>query len=57
MASRKSLIKNLRGTSEKLNGKNYLLLIQSFATFLAVQRKIEHLTQPLLDAKDSAYED
>ena len=57
MASRESLIKNLSGISEKLNGKNYLLWVQSFKTFLAAYLKLRHLTQPPPDAKDSAYED
>ena len=57
MASRESLIKNLSGTSEKLNGKNYLLWAQSFEMFLATHHKIKHSTQPPPNAKDSAYED
>ena len=57
MTSRESLIKNLSGTSEKLNGKNYLLWAQSFETFLATHHNLKHLTQHLPDAKDNTYED
>ena len=57
MNSRESLIKNLSGTFKKLNGKNYLLWAQSFETFIAVHRKLKHLSQPFPDAKDATYED
>ena len=57
MASHESLIKNLSSTSEKLNGKNYLLWAQSFETFIAAHRKIRHLTHLPPDSKDSTYED
>ena len=57
LASRESLLKNLSGTSAKLNGKNYLLWAQSFEMFLAVHHKIKHLTEPPPNAKDSTYED
>ena len=56
MASKESLIRNLSGTPEKLNGKNYLVWTQSF-TFFAAHRKIKHLTQPPPDVKDSIYKD
>ena len=57
MAFRESLIKNLSGTLEKLNGKNYFLWVQSFETFLTAYRKLRHLTQSPPDAKDNTYED
>ena len=47
----------LNDTSEKLIGKNYLLWTQSFETFIAVHRKLKHLSQPFPDAKDATYED
>ena len=57
MASRESIVKNLSGTFEKLNGKNYLLWSQSFETFVAAYRKIRHLTHPPPDMKDATYGD
>ena len=56
MASYESLVKNLSGTLEKLNGKNYLLWSQSFETTVAAHRKIQHLTHPPFDVKDAVYE-
>ena len=56
MATCKS-VKNLSGTFEKLNGKNYLLFAQSFETFIVAHQKLKHLTVPLLDSKDSTYDD
>ena len=57
MVSRKSLVKNLNGTLEKLIAKNYLLWVQSFETFPAAHRNLKHLTQPPPDAKVNTYED
>ena len=57
MPTRESLVKNLSGTSEKLNGKNYLLWAQSFETFIAVYRKMSHLTKPSPNSKDAIYND
>ena len=57
MTSRESLVKNLSSTSEKLNGKNYLLWTQNFETFIAAYRKITHLTHLPPNSKDSTYED
>ena len=57
MLSRESLLKNLSGTLEKLNKKNYLLWSQSFETFIAVYRKVSRLTHPPLDIQDATYED
>lgn len=56
MASCESLVKNLSGTSEKLNGKNYLLGAQSFETFIATHRKLKHLTEPPPDSKATTYD-
>ena len=56
MAARESMVKNLNGTSEKLNGKNYLLWAQSFETFTAAHRKMSHLTKPPPDSKDATYD-
>ena len=55
--SRDTWLKNLFGTSIKLNGKNYLLWSQAFETFLGAHRKIRHLTNDPPDAKDTTYED
>ena len=57
MVSRDTLVKHLSGTSEKLNGKNYLLWSQSFETFVVAHRKLKHFTHPPPDSKDAAYED
>ena len=57
MASRESLVKNLSGTSEKLNGKNYILWAQSFETFIAAHRKLKYLTEPPPDSKATTYDD
>ena len=56
MASRESLVKHLGGTSEKLNGTNYLLWFQGFETFCLAHQKLKHLTQPLPDSKDATYD-
>ena len=57
MVSQESLVKHLGGTSEKLNGTNYLLWSQDFKTFYLVHRKLKHLIQPPSDSKDAAYDD
>ena len=57
MTSKDGFVKNLSGTSTKLDGKNYFMWAQSFETFLAAHRKLKHLTQPPPDAMDSAFED
>ena len=49
MNSRESLVKNLSGTLEKLNEKNYLLWVHSFEMFIAAHRKLKHLiASPLM---------
>ena len=49
MLSKDGFVKNLSGTSAKLDGKNYITWAQSFETFLAAHRKLKHLTQlPLM---------
>src|SRR3954465_13602497 len=45
--SGKSLIKNLQGSFEKLNGKNYLFWKQSFMGFIGAYEKQSHLTDDL----------
>ena len=57
MTSKDEFVKNLSGTSTKLDEKSYFMWTQSFKTFLATHRKLKHLTQPPPDAKDSAFED
>ena len=57
MPSKDRFVKNLSGISAKLDGKNYVMWAQSFETFLATHRKLKHLTQLPLDAKDSTFED
>ena len=57
MATRESLVKNLNETSEKLDGKNYLLQTQSLETFVIAHRKLKHLTESSPDSKVSTYDD
>ena len=52
-----SLVKNRSGTSEKFNGKSYLLWTQSFETFITAYRKMSHLAKPPPDSKDATYDD
>src|SRR5436190_24396603 len=42
--SGESIIKNLQGSFEKLNGKNYLFWKQSFLGFIGAYEKQPHLT-------------
>lgn len=57
MATHESLVNNLSGTSEKLDEKNYLLRTKSFETFIAVHRKLKHLTESPPNSKDNTYDD
>ena len=56
-SSREMLMKNLSGTSIKLNGKNYQLWSQAFETFIGAHRKTSYLTVDPPETKDSTYDD
>ena len=57
VSSRDAWIRGFFATMVKLDGKNYLLWSQVFETFLGAHRKIQYITHPPLDVKDTAYED
>ena len=51
------LLRNLSGTSIKLDGKNYLIWAKSIQVFLEAHKKIKHITQDLPNIKASEYDD
>src|SRR4051812_32081259 len=53
--SGKSIIKNLQGSFEKLNGKNYLFWKQSFIGFIGPYEKQSYLTDDPIKSNSSIY--
>ncbi|KAG8373563.1 hypothetical protein BUALT_Bualt11G0037500 [Buddleja alternifolia] len=51
------MMKNLVGTTVKLNGPNYLVWSQSIKIFLGAQRKLSHITKAPPAETDKGYED
>ena len=51
------LLRNLSGTSIKLDGKNYIIWAKSIQVFLRTHKKIKHITQDPPDIKASEYDD
>ena len=51
------LLRNLSGTSIKLDGKNYFMWVKSIHVFLRAHKKIKHITQDPPNIKALEYED